>query len=275
MGIIGYPLGHSVSPAFQQAAFDYHHMNVKFERWEVSGDKLRDTVNRLRKSHVLGASVTVPYKEAVQVYLDQLSGEAEQTGAVNLIVNRDGILEGHNTDVSGFLRALLDDGAFEPCGKKVLLLGSGGAARAIASALLDKSVSYLMIANRTVERADKLVKDLGGGPNLSAVSLKTSDVTIGNGWDLIVNSTTVGMRYTSMEGKSPISSEAILSGTLVYDLVYNPEMTPLLKNAREAGAKVLGGLPMLIYQGAEAFQLWTGREAPLSVMFRSARDALV
>ena len=136
VGIIGYPLGHSVSPAFQQAAFDYHDMNVKFERWEVAGDKLRDAVSRLRDPHVLGASVTVPYKEAVQVYLDQLSGEAEQTGAVNLIVNRDGILEGHNTDVSGFLRALLDDGTFEPCGKKVLLLGSGGAARAIASALL-------------------------------------------------------------------------------------------------------------------------------------------
>lgn len=275
VGIIGYPLGHSVSPAFQQAAFDYHDMNVKFERWEVAGDKLRDAVSRLRDPHVLGASVTVPYKEAVQVYLDQLSGEAEQTGAVNLIVNRDGILEGHNTDVSGFLRALLDDGTFEPCGKKVLLLGSGGAARAIASALLDKSVSYLMIANRTVERADKLVTDLGGGSNLSAVSLKTSDITIGGGWDLVVNSTTVGMRYTPMEGQSPISSKVILPRTLVYDLVYNPEMTPLLKDASEAGAKILGGLPMLIYQGAEAFQLWTLREAPLSVMFRSARDALV
>jgi shikimate dehydrogenase len=268
-------LGHSVSPAFQQAAFDYHHMNVKFERWEVSEDKLRDTVNGLRDSNVLGASVTVPYKEAVQAYLDQLSREAEQTGAVNLIVNRDGILEGHNTDVSGFLRALLDDGAFEPCGKEVLLLGSGGAARAIASALLGKSVSSLIIANRTIERANKLVTDLGGGPKLSAISLETSGLTRGDRWNLIVNSTTVGMRYTSLEGESPISSKMILPGTLVYDLVYNPEMTPLLKNAREAGAKILGGLPMLIYQGSEAFQLWTGREAPLSVMFRSARDALV
>ena len=273
-GIIGYPLGHSVSPAFQQAAFDHHGLDVRFEVWETPPDALREVVTGLRAPDVLGASVTVPHKAAVIPLLDRLSEPARQVGAVNLIVNRDGLLEGHNTDTTGFLRALREDGAFDPTGKRVLLLGSGGAARAVAHVLLEQGVAALTIANRTVERARQLVDDLGNGASVSAVSLEPSDLAVDGGWHLIVNCTTLGMRHSAGEGRSPMPAEHISTNTLVCDLVYNPPETPLLREAERAGARILGGLPMLVYQGAEAFQLWTGKEAPLTVMFQAARRAL-
>ena len=273
-GIIGYPLGHSVSPAFQQAAFDHHGLDVRFEVWETPPDALREVVTGLRAPDALGASVTVPHKAAVIPLLDRLSESARRVGAVNLIVNRDGLLEGHNTDTTGFLRALREDGAFDPTGKRVLLLGSGGAARAVAHVLLEQGVATLTIANRTVERARQLAADLGNGAPLSAVSLEPSDLAVDGGWHLIVNCTTLGMRHSAGEKLSPIPSAYIPSGALVCDLVYNPPETPLLREATRIGVRTLGGLPMLIYQGAEAFQLWTGKKAPLWVMFQAARRAL-
>ena len=274
VGIIGYPLGHSVSPAFQQAALDHHDLDVRFEVWETPPDALREVVTRLRAPNALGAGVTVPHKAAVIPLLDRLSEPAQRVGAINLIVNRDGLLEGHNTDTTGFLRALREDSAFDPAGKRVLLLGSGGAARAVAHVLLEQGVAALTIANRTPERARQLVADLGGGTALSAVSLEPSELAVDGGWHLIVNCTTLGMRHSAGEKRSPITSASISSDALVYDLVYNPPETPLLREAGRAGAHTLGGLPMLIYQGAEAFQLWTGKEAPLEVMFQAARRAL-
>ena len=274
VGIIGYPLGHSVSPAFHQAAFDHHGLDVRFEVWETPPNALREVVTGLRAPDALGASVTVPHKTVVIPLLDRLSEPARQVGAVNLIVNRDGVLEGHNTDTTGFLRALREDGAFDHAGKRVLLLGSGGAARAVAYVLLEQGAAALTIANRTVERARQLVADLGDGAVLSAVSLEPSDLAVDGGWHLIVNCTTLGMRHSAGEKQSPIPSASIPSGALVCDLVYNPPETPLLREAKRAGARTLGGLPMLIYQGAEAFQLWTGKEAPLAVMFQAARRAL-
>ena len=274
VGIIGYPLGHSVSPTFQQAAFDYHGLDVRFEVWETPPDALREVVTGLRAPDALGASVTVPHKTAVIPLLDRLSEPAQRVGAVNLIVNRDGILEGHNTDTTGFLRALREDGAFDPAGKRVLLLGSGGAARAVAHVLLEQGVAALTIANRTVERARQLVANLGDGAGLSAVSLEPSDLAVDAGWHLIINCTTLGMRHSAGEKQSPIPFASIPSDALVYDLVYNPPETPLLREAGRAGARTLGGLPMLIYQGTEAFRLWTGKEASLTVMFQAAQSAL-
>ncbi|MCZ6789806.1 MAG: shikimate dehydrogenase [Chloroflexi bacterium] len=274
VGIIGYPLGHSVSPAFQQAAFDHHGLDVRFEVWETPPDALGGVVTGLRSPDALGASVTVPHKAAVIPLLDRLSEPAQRVGAVNLIVNRDGLLEGHNTDTAGFLRALREDGEFDPTGKRALLLGAGGAARAVAHVLLEQGVAALTIANRTPERARQLAADLGDGAPVSAVSLEPSDLAVGGGWHLIVNCTTLGLRHSVGEKQSPIPSASIPPGALVCDLVYNPPETPLLREAKRAGARTLGGLPMLIYQGAEAFQLWTGKEAPLTVMFQAARRAL-
>ena len=274
VGIIGYPLGHSISPAFQQAAFDHYGMDARYVVWETPVDGLPQRIQSLRAPHVLGANVTVPHKEAVRSSLDSLSEAASRTGAVNTIVNRNGLLEGHNTDVPGFLRALKGDGGFDPRGKRVLLLGAGGAARAVAYALSSVGVASLTIANRTVERARRLAEVLSIGAIAKAVPIERDALAANNGWDLIVNTTTLGMWHSAGEGQSPLPASLIPSHALVYDLVYNPSETPLLREAKAAGARTLGGLPMLVYQGAAAFQLWTGKEAPLEVMFEAARKAL-
>jgi len=275
-GIIGYPLGHSASPAFQQAAFDHYGMDARYVVWETPPEGLAQQMQALRSADILGANVTVPHKEAVPPYLDRLGEGAQKIGAVNTVVNRDGLLEGHNTDVTGFLRALRENGGFDPEGKRALLLGAGGAARAAARALVDAGISSLTVANRTVEleMAQRLVADLGGGAALEAIPLERAALTPRNGWDLIVNCTTLGMRHGPGEDKLPLPGDLIPSHAMVYDVVYNPEETPLLREAAKAGARTLGGLPMLVYQGAESFHLWTGCEAPIKVMFEAARRAL-
>ncbi len=269
-GIIGYPLGHSVSPAFQQAALDHHRMDARYEAWETSSEELEQRLRSLRGPDMLGANVTVPHKEAVIPYLDRLTPEARRTGAVNTIVHTNDGLEGHNTDIPGFLRALRENSEFEPSGKRVLLLGAGGAARAVAYALVEQGIAGLSIANRTVSRAQSLVSDLDTS---TAVVLALDTATL-DGWDLIVNCTTLGMLHSTGENETPIPASFIPRDALVCDLVYNPQETPLLRAAAQVGARTLGGLPMLVYQGAEAFRLWTDREPPIEVMFDAARRAL-
>ncbi len=276
VGIIGYPLGHSISPAFQQAAFDFYGLDMRYVAWETPPESIAQRVEALRSDDILGANVTVPHKEAVQPYLDRLSDLAERTGAVNTIVNRSGVLEGHNTDVTGFMRALREDGDFDPKGKRVLLMGAGGVAKAAANALMDAGVVSLTIANRMVEldMAQRLVAALGGGTALEAIPLEREALVVRNGWDLIVNCTILGMWHGPGEDESPLPGDLIPPNALVYDVVYNPENTPLLRAAARAGASTLSGLSMLVYQGAESFRLWTERDAPMKVMFDAARRAL-
>ena len=274
-GIIGYPLGHSVSPAFQQAALDFCGIDARYVAWETPPEALERRMRSLRDPEVLGASVTIPHKQAVQPYLDSLSEVAREAGAVNTIVGRDGALEGHNTDVSGFMQALRHDGGFDPAGKRVLILGAGGGARAVAYGLASAGASRILVANRTVERAQALVSALGNVASFEAIALDRDALERQGGWDLVVNCTTLGMRHGAGERESPLPAELIPSAALVYDLVYNPEETPLLRAAARAGARTLGGLPMLVYQGAEAFRMWTDRDAPLEVMLQAARKALV
>lgn len=274
LGIIGYPLGHSISPAFQQAALDYCHVDARYLVWATPPEEVPQRVRSLRAPDVLGANVTVPHKEAVMPYLDTLSEQARDIGAVNTIVNRAGKLEGHNTDVAGFMRALREDAGFVPKGKRVLLLGAGGAAKAAAFGLAGAGVASLTIANRTVERARELASALKGTVFVKAVSLSLEALTADGSWDLIVNTTTLGMVHSLGEHESPLPASLIPRNALVYDIVYNPEVTPLLAAAQQAGARTLGGLPMLIYQGAEAFRLWTGLDAPVQVMREAGQKAL-
>jgi shikimate dehydrogenase len=282
IGLIGYPLKHSLSPEFQQAALDCCHLDIRYESWETEADKLPSVINQLRQAQNLGANVTVPYKEKVLHFMDEVDNLASMIGAVNTIVNQKGRLIGFNTDVEGFLRGLCDDAKFEPVSKRTLILGAGGAARAVSFALLRGKVSYLAIANRTLARAEILAASLtkysvakGMQVELFAVPWqKTKIREIASHCQLIVNCTTMGMRHSALEGQSPLPATSIPEGALVYDLVYNPFETPLLKIAKEAGADILGGLPMLVYQGAASFKLWTGREAPVDIMFKIAKQVL-
>ncbi len=283
IGVIGYPLKHSVSPDFQQAALDYYKLDIRYEAWEVRAADLSSVINRLRQPQNLGANITVPYKETTLYLVDEVDEFASMIGAVNTVVNRLGKLLGFNTDAYGFLKALRDDANFEPENKRVVILGAGGAARAVGFALLQGKVSSLIIANRTLAKAKRLAGSLAKhaannkiSAEIAAVSWQSSKVTKAvESCQLIVNCTSLGMWGSSYEEESPLVSNLIPKDALVYDLVYNPSETPLLRMARKAGASTIGGLPMLVYQGAASFKLWTGREAPLDIMFSAAKQALI
>jgi shikimate dehydrogenase len=235
-------------------------------------------VDRLRHPSVLGANVTIPCKEKVIPLLDELSDTALLIGAVNTVVNRGGRLMGFNTDVEGFIRALRQDADYGLRNRKVVLLGAGGVARAVVFALLNEEVRSVTVFNRSLERGRRLVSSFAraaGRIGLSALpwtELESSAAL--QDCDLLVNCTSVGMRYSATEAESPLGADLIPKDALVYDLVYNPEETPLLRESKKAGAETLGGLSMLVHQGAASFELWTGKKAPVDIMLRSAREAL-
>jgi shikimate dehydrogenase len=277
IGIIGFPLAHTLSPVFQQAALSHAGLDAQYEVWETPNDQLDILLQWMRETPgIWGANVTVPHKEAVYQVVDVLAPSAEAVGAVNTVVVKDGKLTGHNTDAFGFLRALSDDGGFHLMGKQVLLLGAGGAARAVVAALVRSEVHDLIIANRNGERAEALAR-LAQAQGVAARAIELTDQALAEAttlWDLIVNTTSMGMRHATAEHQSPMAASLISSTALVYDLVYNPRVTPLLEAATAAGAKTMSGLSMLVYQGAESFTLWSGVEAPIGVMMVSAQEAL-
>ena len=287
IGLIGYPIKHSISPFFQQAALDYYQLDIRYEAWETAPAQLQEVVDDIRKSQNIGANVTVPYKETVLPLLDEVDELAGSIGAVNTIVKKADRLVGFNTDAYGFIEVLDKEGHFDPEGRKVFILGAGGVARAVCFALVQRKVASLAITDGIFERASALAENLMNYTKRISASpreLKTeinhlrwkklSSASTLNNCDLIVHCTTIGMKDSPQEGQSPLSLEVIPKNALVYDVVYNPWPTPLLKLAQKAGANTLGGLPMLVYQGAASFKLWIGREAPVDIMFHKAKEAL-
>ena len=274
LGIIGHPIGHSISPVFQQAALDAIGFDGTYEPWDVEPDEVGEFVDGLRSLDTLGINVTVPHKEAVIPFLDEVDDWASTAGAVNTIVNREGRLSGHNTDGIGFLRALREGAGFDPRGRDVLVIGAGGSARGVVYALARAGIAQLFIANRTVERAERLVAlsiDSGVAAEalgLSGASEAAQEVA------LIVNCTSMGMLHGPDENGTPLTAVDIPSSVLVNDLVYNPQETPLLREAAESGAATLGGIQMLVYQGAASFEMWTGHDAPAAIMLEAATAAM-
>ena len=276
LGIIGYPIGHSISPLFQQAALDHEGIDASYRAWEVKPEEVAEFVAGLREPGVLGVNVTVPHKEAVIPHLDEVDHWASIAGAVNTIVNEEGRLTGHNTDGVGFLRALLEVKGFAPRGRRALVLGAGGAARGVVLALVRDGVGHLTIANRTLSRAEGLVQIAqDGGVSSLAIPLDGNSLhDEAESADLIVNCTTLGMTHGPNENATPLDWKQIPPTALVNDLVYNPLETPLLQAAAQAGAQVLGGIHMLVYQGAASFEMWTGQPAPVEIMMQTAVEAM-
>jgi shikimate dehydrogenase len=274
VGLIGYPLGHSISPRFQQAGFDFLGLPVDYQAWETPPERVAEAVERVRGADCLGMNVTVPHKQAVMALLDTVDDRAARIGAVNTVVNRDGRLSGHNTDADGLVRALSDVG-FILAGARVAIVGAGGVARAAAFACAWAGVADLAILARRGEAAEALAADVAPDlPDRVRGARLAGDDRALRERDLIVNCKSLGMLHSSGEGQSPLDAEALGPATLVYDLVYNPPVTPLLALARAQGARTLGGLPMLVYQGAAAFELWTGQRAPIGLMMARAEVAL-
>jgi len=278
-GVIGYPLGHSLSPVIFQAAFDAAGIAAQYETWETAPDQLEGRLNALRGDDFLGANVTIPHKEAVVPHLDRLDETAQLIGAVNTIAHEGGGLVGYNTDVAGFARALREDAGFDAKGKRAGIIGAGGAARAVALSLVRSGASIILLTGRTPKRLDKLVVDLR---ELEGVGTTITWTHWGDGvfmtvlpsCELLVNCTPVGTKGSDTEGHSPIDAQWLPEQGIVFDLVYNPPETPLLKSAKERGLKAVSGLGMLVYQAAESFRLWTGQEAPVEKMLAIGHEAL-
>ena len=282
VGLIGFPIQHSISPAFQQPAFDAEKLDVRYELWEFPREELEPAITRLKRADCLGANVTIPHKAAVIPYLDEVEPIARAIGAVNTIVHRDGKLVGSNTDLIGFSDALRRDANFEIRGKRALVLGAGGSARAVVAALTIGGAIKVEVCARRIEQASSLIVDLLGavvtnGPTrLTAHRLDESPglKTLLEEVELVVNTTPVGMLHRSDADRSVVPIDWFYPGLTVFDLIYNPPETPLLRAARDRGARTLNGLPMLVYQGAASFERWTGRKAPVELMRRKAREAL-
>ncbi len=280
MGIIGYPLGHTLSPAFQGAALKHLGIDATFESWPTAPDKLAEKVASFRATDVLGACVTLPHKQAVMLMLDTVHETAREIGAVNWIVNGskgkpDGKLTGHNTDAPGFLRSLKEEAKFDPKGASAVVFGAGGAARAVVFALRMAGVARLTIANRTVEKAHELAASMSKGRfRPTAAGLSRDDLAdVVPYANLMVNTTSMGMAGGPAPEETPVTADLIRAGTLGYDAVYAPLETPFLREVERAGGRTASGITMLVYQGAEGFTLCTGQPAPVQVMMEALMRA--
>ena len=276
IALIGHPVVHSISPAFQQAAFDALGLDIHYEAWDVPDIELPEALERLRSNSLLGANVTIPHKVTTLRFLDHFDGAVELVGAVNTIVNRDGQLYAMNTDVEGILN-VLNSIDVDLKGTDVLILGAGGAARAAVVAMRMIGVARVTIANRTAARAEQLVKL--GGTELTVQTCQLDGIrgefqSLVSGARVIIQATSLGMNHGPDETANLVPSHLMNPDQLAFDLVYTPERTPFLRAADDVGATTISGLAMLVYQGAAAFRHWTGQEPPISVMFDAARTAL-
>ncbi|MBN1693495.1 MAG: shikimate dehydrogenase [Dehalococcoidales bacterium] len=267
--IIGDPVEHTMSPAMHNAAFQKMGLDYLYIPFRVAPEQLPQAVAGLKSLNVAGFNVTIPHKVAVMPLLDSLDPLVEKIGAVNTVVNEDGKLRGYNTDAEGFYRVLLEQG-FSLQGKNVVLLGAGGAARALAYILAEKG-ARLTILNRRQELdwAENIARFI-----LDDLNKEVKVFELGNiskalpGADLLVNATSVGM--SPADNASPVPAPLLEKVPVVFDIVYNPLKTRLLKEAAAAGAQTISGIDMLAWQGALSFEKWTGKSAPVDLMRQEA-----
>jgi shikimate dehydrogenase len=268
-GIIGDPVEHSLSPVVHNAAFESAKLDYIYVPFRVRSENLTQAIEGMRALNIRGLSVTIPHKVKVIPLLDDIDTLAEHIGAVNTIVNQDGRLKGYNTDASGFLRSLTEQ-KIEISDKNIVVLGAGGAARAIAFTLADKGAN-LTIINRHVESAEKLAGRISSTFRKHVVSGDMSIESLKehlNKADILVNTTSLGM-YPDND-LSPVPSDLIKRDIVVVDIIYNPLNTKLLIDAKTKGSKTISGMEMLIFQAVAAFEIWTGKTAPVNIMREAA-----
>jgi len=272
--VIGDPVEHSLSPCIHNAAFQHLQLDYVYVAFPVKQEELRTAIQGMRSLKIHGLNVTTPHKLDVIQHLDLLDESAKNVGAVNTILNKEGTLIGYNTDGKGALLAL-EANQGELSNQKILILGAGGAARSISFSLAQEACQ-VTILNRTVERAENLVKELSKtfGEKVKCGKLcrenlkkELEDASI------LVNATSAGMR-PDQEDITPVDKDLLRPNLLVFDLVYDPPETRLLREARSVEAKTIDGLAQLVYQGAASFKIWTGERAPVDVMIRAAWEKM-
>lgn len=259
VGLFGYPVEHSLSPAMHNAAFEHLKMDFCYVTFSVKPELLRNAVDSIRALNLPGVNVTVPHKENVIEFLEEVDDEARFIGAVNTIHNSGGVLRGYNTDGRGFMESLSEAG-IPVRGRKVLVIGAGGACRAI-SYYLSESAASLMIFDIDRDRAGRLVQDFG---NIRSNVSTLSSLDNLDDLDILINATPLGLKESDT---SPVHLSLIRGSMTVCDLIYKD--TPLLRAAAQKGCKTLNGLGMLLHQGVLAFEIWTGVRPPVDVMRRA------
>jgi len=269
LGVIGDPIAHSFSPDMHNAAIDALGIDFCYVAFHVSPDRVGEAVNGLRGFEILGLNVTIPHKLAVMEHVDQISEEALAVGAVNTIHNEDGNLTGHNTDVYGVTTAIERVAGVTTFPESCVVLGAGGAARAVTYALGRKDeVKQIWLLNRTVDRAESLAADMekitGKSIVPMALDAESEKKAFGDS-GLVVNTTSLGM-HPKTDASPLLDATHIHPGLVLYDTVFNPLETELMRQFSGRGAPAFGGLDMLVFQGARSFEIWTGHEPPTDVM---------
>ena len=273
VGIIGAPIEHSRSPQIHNAAIAALGLDYVYVPFHVQPDNLGAAIKGFKAANIIGINVTIPHKQNVIPYLDELSREATLIGAVNTLIFRDGTISGENTDAPGFLQAMQEDGHEVPQGGSAVIIGAGGSARAIVVALALAGVQTICITNRTISRAVALATDLSAKTDASIYGIGLDDPQLPDAVgtsQLIVNTAS-----TSMDVSHPllIDPEWLAPQSIVYDIVYTPPETRLLQAAAEKGCHTIGGLGMLVHQGAIAFERWTGVNPPVETMRQALQGA--
>ena len=274
-GLIGNPVEHSVSPSMHNAAFGKMGLDCAYTPFRVEKESLAAAINAVKALNMGGLNVTIPHKVAVIPFLDELEPLAQKIGAVNTIINNDGRLKGYNTDASGFLNALLQKGV-EPHAKKAVVIGAGGASRAITFTLAERGAEIVILNRRQeIGWAVELAAAISESFKKDVKALELNDdnlATALHSADILVNATSVGMSPDI--NQSPVPSVLLKKEMVVFDAVYNPLKTRLLAETESCGALTVSGIDMLVWQGALAFELWTGVKAPIDIMKASALKAL-
>lgn len=271
--IIGDPIYHSLSPDMHNAAFQHLDLDYVYLAFRVQKENLSETISGFKALNFCGFNVTIPYKEECIKYLDEVDETALKIGAVNCVVNEDGIFKGYNTDGVGALRAVTE-GGFELDGKRIAILGAGGAARAIVFTFA-KFAGKIIVLNRTFQRAKRLVEDILKTVKIPIIAKKLSYEDLKAvilEAELLVNTTSVGM-YPHTE-ETIVPQELLHERLTVFDIVYNPPETRLLREAKSVGLRAIDGIEMLVYQGAEAFEKWTDKKAPIEIMKKTVLKSL-
>jgi len=275
-GVFGDPVKHSLSPFMHNAAFRSLKLNCIYLPFWVKKSSLGNALKCVAALDICGVNLTIPHKAEAVKYLDELDEEAKLIGAVNTIKVENGKLKGYNTDGRGIIRALREDCKFNPKGRDILIIGAGGSARAVAIHLALNKARRIVIANRTRQRAKEIVRDiiLHTGCNAIDIPLKESAITGEAGKiHLLINTTSIGMNPKDSRLVKEKFFKKASNLQLVYDLVYEPSRTQLLKDAKRWRIKAFNGMGMLLYQGALSFEIWTGKKAPLQIMKRALYKA--
>lgn len=276
VGIFGDPIEHSASPKMYNLAFNYLGLDMVYVPFKVKKEELETAVKAIKTLGIAGVNITVPHKEKVISFLDEVDSFAKFIGAVNTIKNNEGKLIGYNTDVNGFLNSLKGEGEFEPRGKKVTILGAGGAARAITFGLAQRKVKDMALTDVDLAKANKLAEELKKSSQTNiCVNDCNSEEFMENvkSSDLLINATPVGM--SPHVEKLPFDRFDLISDKhFVYDVIYRPRQTKFLMEAEKKGAKILGGGGMLIGQAVEAFKIFTGKDAPYDIMSRALESVI-